>query len=180
MLVTGRRFTGDGNLEVTATRSDSMAEDKPVPDDEWETVVRNVPLVSVDLVVETENGVVLGKRENEPAKGEWFVPGGTVRKHEQLTDAVHRIAADELGMSVTVERQLGVYEHFYDVADVEEAEGKHYVPIGYHVRPAGEETLEPDDQHSELNVFENPFEELALHPYVEAYLVDAGIMPARE
>ena len=156
-----------------------MADDKPIPADEWETVVRNVPLVSVDLVVETDSGVVLGKRENEPAKDEWFVPGGRVHKHEGLTDAVHRIAGDELGIPVTIERQLGVYEHFYDVADVKGAGGKHYVPIGYHVRPAGDETLQADDQHSSLDVFASPFKELDLHPYVEAYLVDAGITPKR-
>ncbi|MFB6179086.1 MAG: GDP-mannose mannosyl hydrolase [Halorientalis sp.] len=154
-----------------------MAEDKPIPDEAWATIVENVPLVSVDLVVETEEGVVLGKRENEPAKGEWFVPGGTVHKHEQLTEAVHRVAGDELGIPVTIERQLGVYEHFYDVADVAEAGGKHYVPIGYHVRPAGEVDLRADDQHGALEVFAEPFADLDLHPYVEAYLVDAGIAP---
>jgi colanic acid biosynthesis protein WcaH len=154
-----------------------MVEDKPVPAEEWETVVQSVPLVSVDLVVETDEGVVLGERENEPAKGEWFVPGGTVQKHEQLTDAVHRVAGDELGIPVTIERQLGVYEHFYDVADVADAGGKHYVPVGYHVQPAGDAELRPDDQHASLAVFETPFADLDLHPYVEAYLVDAGILP---
>jgi colanic acid biosynthesis protein WcaH len=52
--------------------------DKPIPDDEWCTIVANVPLVSVDLVIEHDDGVLLGKRENEPAKNEWVVPGGTV------------------------------------------------------------------------------------------------------
>lgn len=82
-------------------------DERPVSDEDWATVVRNVPLVSVDLVVETDDGVVLGKRENNPAKGEWFVPGGRVRKHERLTDAVHRVAREELGVEVSIERRLG-------------------------------------------------------------------------
>jgi colanic acid biosynthesis protein WcaH len=90
-----------------------------IPDDEWATVVRSVPIVSVDLVVVHEGRVALGKRHNEPAKGEWFVPGGRVHKHERLTDAVHRVAEAELGLGVAIERRLGVYEHFYGVADVE-------------------------------------------------------------
>ena len=49
--------------------------DNPIPDDEWRTIFANVPLVSVDLVIEHDGGVLLGKRENDPAKGEWFVPG---------------------------------------------------------------------------------------------------------
>ncbi|AQL43343.1 NUDIX hydrolase [Halorientalis sp. IM1011] len=149
--------------------------DGPVPAAEWETIVSNVPLVSVDLVVETDDGVVLGKRENEPAKGEWFVPGGTVRKHEGLRDAVERVATTELGCSVAIERQLGVYEHFYDTSEFDDTDGKHYVPIGYHVTPTDGEEFEPDDQHSSLRTFEPPFE-FDLHPYVEAYLDDAGVL----
>jgi hypothetical protein len=54
------------------------SKEKPIPPSEWRVIVENVPLVSVDLVVEHDGGVLLGKRENEPAQGEWFVPGGTV------------------------------------------------------------------------------------------------------
>jgi colanic acid biosynthesis protein WcaH len=36
----------------------------------WETIVENVPIVSVDLIVKYGGGVLLGLRENEPAKGE--------------------------------------------------------------------------------------------------------------
>jgi len=35
----------------------------------WRVIVENVPLVSVDLVVEHDGGILLGERENEPAKG---------------------------------------------------------------------------------------------------------------
>lgn len=66
-----------------------------IPDRVWETIVRNVPIVSVDLVVRSPDGVILTKRMNEPAKGEWFVPGGRVHKHERLTDAVHRVASED-------------------------------------------------------------------------------------
>nr|WP_276278577.1 hypothetical protein [Halomicroarcula sp. SYNS111] len=43
------------------------AEEKPIPPSEWQAIVENVPLVSVDLVVEHNGGILLGKRENEPA-----------------------------------------------------------------------------------------------------------------
>jgi colanic acid biosynthesis protein WcaH len=117
-----------------------MTDNSHVPEAAWATVVSHAPIVSVDLVVDHPAGVLLGKRTNEPAKGDWFVPGGSVRKHESLEAAVHRIAHEELGLSVSIRRQLGVYEHFYDVADVDTADGKHYVPIGYLVT-AGDEAL---------------------------------------
>ena len=151
-----------------------MNDEKPIPPAEWETIVRNVPIVSVDLVVRHDGGVVLGKRTNPPAKGEWFVPGGTVFKHERLEEAVHRIAGEELGVDVRIERQLGVYEHRYDEAELEGVDGKHYVPVAYEVTAEGD-TFRTDEQHSELETFTPPFTDIDLHPYVRAYFDDAGI-----
>ncbi|WP_324758354.1 GDP-mannose mannosyl hydrolase [Haloarcula montana] len=151
-----------------------MTQGERIPDEEWRTIVGNVPLVSVDLVVQHEDSIALGKRANDPAKGEWFVPGGTVQKHERLDDAVHRIAEEELGVTVEIERRLGVYEHFYDVADADVADGKHYVPIGYLVT-ADSRATETDDQHADLRWEPTPVDTDDLHPYVRAYLVDAGV-----
>ncbi|MFB6184903.1 MAG: GDP-mannose mannosyl hydrolase [Haloarculaceae archaeon] len=166
----------DGESDPDASISDGgPGHDGFVADQQWTVVVRNVPIVSVDLVVRSGDGVVLGKRTNEPAKGEWFVPGGRVRKNERLDDAVHRVARDELGVEVTVDRKLGVYEHFWDVADVDGVDGKHYVPVGYVVTPESE-TFRVDDQHDELRRFEPPFETVDLHPYVQTYLEDADVL----
>jgi colanic acid biosynthesis protein WcaH len=33
-----------------------------ISEGEWETIVRNVPIVSVDVVVKRSDGIVLGKR----------------------------------------------------------------------------------------------------------------------
>ncbi|WP_136592339.1 GDP-mannose mannosyl hydrolase [Salinigranum halophilum] len=133
----------------------------------WETIVANVPLVSVDLIVRHDGGVVLGKRTNEPAKGEWFVPGGVVFKNESLTDAVHRVARDELGCDVTIVESLGAFEHFFDTSEVDGVETKHYLANAFVVDPDTEE-FTSDDQHAGLRVFEPPFDEL--HPYVLRYL----------
>lgn len=124
-------------------------------------------------MVHHRDGVVLGKRQNEPAKGAWFVPGGRVHKNERLDEAVHRVARAELGSDVTIDRRLGVYEHFYDTSEVAGVDSKHYVPIGLVVDLDldADDALDPDDQHAELRVVEPPFPDL--HPYVEQYLADA-------
>jgi len=46
--------------------------------DEWATIVVNVPIVSVNLVVIHDGEVILGKRRNEPLAGAWFVSSRTV------------------------------------------------------------------------------------------------------
>jgi colanic acid biosynthesis protein WcaH len=109
---------------------------------EFFRVVRNAPLVSIDLVVCDPDGrVLLGLRNNNPAKGYWFVPGGRIRKDEPLSAAFQRIIACELGEEIASqlvmgERQfLGVFEHFYETnfADVSGV-GTHYVVLAYEMR----------------------------------------------
>ncbi|WP_435127665.1 NUDIX domain-containing protein [Halobaculum sp. D14] len=147
-----------------------------VPDDVWADVVEYVPVPSVDLVVLCDGGVLLAKRRNEPARGEWFVPGGRIRKGERIEASVRRVAREELGVDVAVEAELGAYDHLYDTADVPDANGKHYVAHGYVVAPDSE-TFALDDQHDDARVFA-PAElaDLDLHPNVAAYLADAGVL----
>jgi len=147
--------------------------DHPIPQESWREIVRHVPIVSVDLLVRHDGGVVLGKRKNEPGRGEWFTPGGRVRKGETLDAATHRVAHQELGVAVDIERRLGAYEHFWEGSEFDDVATKQYLANGVIVRPR-EGSVTPDDQHSELRTFEPPFPDI--HPYVEAYLRDAGLL----
>jgi len=142
-----------------------------IPPVEWATIVEHVPIVSVDLVVLAGDGVVLGQRENEPASGEWFVPGGRVQKFEALEDAVHRVAETELGVGVEIVERLGAYEHFYERADVPDVDGKHYVANGFVVETDSSD-IHADDQHGDVRVFEELPD--SLHEYVAAYLRDTN------
>ena len=142
-----------------------------IGDEDWRTVVRNVPIVSVDLVVVHDGHVALGKRRNRPAKGEWFVPGGRIRKHECLDAAVDRVAREELGVEVAIRERLGAYEHLYHDAELDEVGGKHYIAFGYVVE--SEEAPRPaDDQHAEFELFDEAPE--GLHEYVRQYIDEAN------
>ena len=73
-----------------------------LPLETFQLVVASTPLVSIDLVVENAHGeLLLGLRNNRPAQGSWFVPGGRVLKNESLDDAFVRLARDELGVDVS-------------------------------------------------------------------------------
>lgn len=143
-----------------------------IPDDEWEVIVDSVPIVSVDLIVTHDGGVVLGRRTNEPAKGTWFVPGGRLQKGERFEAAVHRLAEQELGIDVSIDRCLGAYQHFYDTADIGDTE-KHYVVIGY-VVSAQSTTFDPDDQHETVRTFHSIPDDA--HDYTVTYLEEANII----
>ncbi|ECX5062799.1 GDP-mannose mannosyl hydrolase, partial [Salmonella enterica subsp. enterica] len=48
-----------------------------IPSDKFREVIKLTPLVSIDILIENENGEYLfGLRNNRPAKNQFFVPGG--------------------------------------------------------------------------------------------------------
>ena len=84
---------------------------------ELRNVVRQAPLVSIDLVVrDANNRVLLGLRTNEPAKGSYFVPDGRILKDERLNNAFARILKAETSFVIPIAEShfIGVYEHFYE------------------------------------------------------------------
>jgi colanic acid biosynthesis protein WcaH len=144
-------------------------------------VVRNAPLVSIDLIVENPAGeVLLGLRNNEPARGSWFVPGGSVRKGERLADAFARVARGELGLSLRIgdARLLGVFEHLYDTNFAgAPGVGTHYVVLAYRVALPDGDAPRADAQHGAFRwwPWDRVREDPAVHPNTRPY---AG--PARE
>ena len=109
-----------------------------LPFGQFMSVVQHAPLVSIDLLVHNPQGqVLLGWRNNRPASGHWFVPGGRVLKDERLDDAFLRLTQAELGTALPRQQAQwhGVYEHFYsDNAGGEPGFGTHYVVLAYRLQ----------------------------------------------
>jgi colanic acid biosynthesis protein WcaH len=122
--------------------------------DDFHSVVRLAPLLSIDLIIRNACGqVLLGLRNNEPAKGFYFVPGGIVLKQERLHEAFARILKRETNYDASLEdaRFLGVYEHFYDANSFgDENFGTHYVVLAHELKLADASVLKFDTQHSEM------------------------------
>jgi 8-oxo-dGTP diphosphatase len=83
-----------------------------LPKDEFDRIFSKVPRLTVEvLITSRDRGVLLGLRDVDPCRGMWNLPGGTVRFGERLVDAVRRVAADELGISVGVGPLAGYIEY---------------------------------------------------------------------
>jgi len=147
--------------------------DEFIPEAEFATVLDRVPQVCVEVVLERDGQVLLARRTKAPAKGEWFWPGSRLYKGEELDDAARRVARDELGVDVTVEGRLGVYEHFWDNSSVDGVDSRHTVNVVYRVRQTDPgEPVDLDEQHDDYR-FVGPDDDTdEFHEYVRQYLAD--------
>ncbi len=154
--------------------------------DDFETVVRNTPLVAIDLIVRGPNGrVLLGRRTNEPAKGVWFVPGSRITKNETRAMAFRRVTREELGAEIRIEqaRFRGVYEHFYRTNRFQKPGfGTHYLVLAYELRLPRRPAQLPPEQHSAY-CWLSPAELVnspEVHPNTKAYFQNARELPSSE
>jgi colanic acid biosynthesis protein WcaH len=144
--------------------------------EDFSRVIRCAPLVSIDLIVEDTFGrYLLGWRNNPPAKGCWFVPGGRIYKDEAISSAFSRISQSELGNSFVIEQGsfLGVYEHFYeDNAFSEAGYGTHYIALGFVLK---EDLLDmlPEEQHNKYRwmTSEAILSDSGVHAYAKNYFL---------
>ncbi len=185
----------DGNLnDSRALHETNMAQfltkiSNPVMLDHqtFTKIIEATPLVSVDIVlVRGGDEVLLGLRNNRPAQGFWFVPGGRVLKNESIHSALLRIMEKELGLATFIlNGQLkvvfhGVYEHMYEdcfAGDI--GISTHYVVLAYKIEVASDfysgDFASPiaDEQHAELKWWpiQDALASDSVHQYSKNYFI---------
>lgn len=135
------------------------------------SVVKNTPLISIDLIVKNSMGqILLGKRVNEPACGFWFVPGGRIFKDETLDNAFARTVKEELNRVFYRKDALfqGVYEHFYENNFFNNGFTTHYIVLAHRIELNDTPLL--NNQHSDYRWFE--IEDLLVREDVHTYTKD--------
>ncbi|MBU0730999.1 MAG: GDP-mannose mannosyl hydrolase [Proteobacteria bacterium] len=146
-----------------------------LPKDTFIEVIKNTPLVSIDLIVRNDRQeVLLGLRNNQPAKNCWFVPGGIIRKNETMSAAFARISLTELGKEFARESAifLGAFEHLYQENFAEAPGfGTHYIVLAHEIQLEDNLPTIPQDQHRESAWFsvDQLLNDPAVHPNTKAY-----------
>lgn len=69
----------------------------------------DVPCVGA-VVFDASGRLLLIKRANPPAQGQWSLPGGRQEPDESAEDGVVREVREETGLEVHVEREVGMVE----------------------------------------------------------------------
>ncbi len=101
------------------------------------------PIIGVGAVIVEGGRVLLVRRDTEPLRGEWSVPGGMLELGEKLRDGVRREALEETGVEVEPGEVLDVFDSIFT-----DGLGKtqyHYVLIDYLCRPISGEAQAGSD-----------------------------------
>jgi len=95
--------------------------------------VELMPIACIDVVIHEGDYFVMVKRNQEPAKGLWWIPGGRLLKSETMEQGAVRKAKEETALDVEVERLIGVYDEFFDTSI--QGYPTHTVCVAFLVKP---------------------------------------------
>lgn len=138
-----------------------------IPHELYLKIQKILPVACVDLIIQTEQGVLLGVRDHEPAKGKIWLIGGRVLYGESLEEAVKRKALEETGLEVKIVRQVGAYTLIF-----KKGEKRYNVVVVYLVEKT-KGKLRMNEEYSKHVFLKSPYRKL--HPYVLTALNDSKV-----
>ena len=101
-----------------------------IPHESYREILTSLPVLCVDVVIKDQKGhFLLIKRNRNPLKGQWWVPGGRVLKGESINQAALRKIREELGVEAKVSHSIGYYEGQFEENEWEIPSGVHTVSI---------------------------------------------------
>jgi 8-oxo-dGTP diphosphatase len=114
-----------------------------------------MPIPSVEAIVVKDNSLLFLKRNNSPAQGQWWFPGGRIRKGESLSQALSREVKQEVGLEITRYELVNVYSRVFPE--------RHDITIVF-LCQCNDNKVVLNDEHSEYKFVEKIPKNL--HPYI--------------
>jgi len=141
-----------------------------IPDEDYEKILDIMPICCVDVVVVNEGKYLLVKRNNEPAKKRWWIPGGRLFKNESIQDCALRKAKEEAGLECTYIKTLGLYETIFERGRYDKP--VHSVNVVCLLESKGVNEVQLDKNHLEF-IWNEKIDE-SLNKDIKRFLEDAG------
>lgn len=109
----------------------------------------------VSAVISDGDGRILLQQRTD--NGLWGLPGGAVEFGESILEALHREVMEETGLTVEIERLVGVYSHpdLHQIITYPDGNVFHFVSTCFACRPTGG-TLTLGEETSGLAWFAPP------------------------
>lgn len=141
-------------------------------------VTAKTPVCAVGAIVLEKGEILLVKRDREPARGQWSLPGGRVEWGESLVEACSREVHEETGIDIEVEGLAGIAERIIPGDDG--ATEYHFIIHDYWARPRTHEPPRPGDDAADVRwVPVSELSELPLTAGLFEFLHDRGALEGR-
>jgi len=124
----------------------SKAETGKIPLTLYELITDSIPIPSVEAIISKDNSLLFLRRQNSPAKGQWWFPGGRIRKGETLEEALYREVKEETGLQVIKSKLVNVYSRIFDE--------RHDITIAYLCKCKGDKII-LNNEHTEYRHFKS-------------------------
>ena len=135
-----------------------------IEDKHYQMILEWMPIPTVDAIITFKGKFLLLKRKNPPVQGEWWLPGGRVRRGEALEDAVRREVREETGLKCRSIRQVGVINQVFPAC--------HTISVYYLVDVASAHVTLNEEHSDYLWVSKLP---KGSHRYVKTMIETAGL-----
>ena len=119
-----------------------------IPDAEYRLILNSIPILCVDVLIVHDGKCLLLKRDNEPAKGEFWFPGGRVRKNESIQNTALRKAKEETNLDCEYVKIISVEETIFSKTATMHSD-VHTVNICCHLIPVDIGSLKLDKHHND-------------------------------
>ena len=129
------------------------------------------PIVGVGGVIFDGDTVLLARRNQDPGKGEWSLPGGAVELGERVVDALKREISEEVGIEIEIGGLIRVLDRI--VYDEEKRVRFHYVIADYWGWRVSGKPQAASDISEVRFVALDALPEMRVHPEVEETILMA-------
>jgi colanic acid biosynthesis protein WcaH len=143
-----------------------------IPWELYRQILESMPIPCVDIAIVANGAVLLVKREDAPAKGQWWLPGGRVLKGEMMRDAAKRKAREEVGIECHVASIIHTAETIFP--DGPDGIPVHSINSCFFLYPVSADFRIKLDLHQSEYQWVDHIPS-GLHEYVERCLLGAGL-----
>lgn len=143
---------------------DQCQESDYLPAELYDQITKSIPIVSVEALIVKDNALLFLRRNNQPVKGEWWFPGGRIRKGENFEQALYREIKEETDLELSSFRFLGVYSRVFPE--------RHDITLAYLCK-CKEGDVKLNEEHSECEFFSAFPKEL--HSFLLEVIKDSGL-----
>lgn len=122
-----------------------------IPDQLYRDILRQLPLLCVDIIVESADGrYLLVRRRNEPLMGDYWVIGGRILHQEKAEDAALRKLKEEAGLTPESLEFAGYYQDVFDRNSFESGIAYHTLSLVFRTKVDSKARIVLDSQSSDF------------------------------